>query len=139
MASTATTTITVLGEGGTGVVKLLLQGNGHTQCDFKPLGQTLARDLIGIDIGGRHTAFLLGSAIAVEQTLMHRCTKLEQDISASHTDETTDANASKSTGIQSAQVSRQTDLLKGAAGEERRPFEDLDLIAQDLLLEVDCK
>ena len=71
MSAVAVTAVTVLGKGGAGILKMLLQRNGNTKRDFQTLWQTPARHLISIHIDSRHAALLLGCSITVEQTLMH--------------------------------------------------------------------
>ena len=89
----------VVGEGGAGVVEVLLQRYGHAQRDFQALRQTHTRRLISVDIDGRYTPIMFGGTITVEQALMHRGTKFEQDMTATHRDTAADAQASKSTGM----------------------------------------
>ena len=104
MPSFAVTTVTVLCKSSTSVLKMLLQRNGHAQCDLKTLRQTPARHLIGIDIDSGHTSLLLSGSIIVEQPMMHRGVELEQDMSASQTYTAADAHTSKGSCVYQVHV-----------------------------------
>ena len=96
--------VTVLGESGTGILATRMQRNGDTEASLNALRQTIARDLVGIDVDGRHATLFLTLGIAVKKPLMRCHTEFQHEVVTTDGQLAADAQARKGSGMDQVHV-----------------------------------